>query len=247
MKFGKEQSLIVKGLAVVFMLCHHVLAKSNLKMYNVDCGIIGENVVSFISYSGKICVSLFVFITGYGISKRLVYNQTSQPQNIEKSSLLRWLRLEKNFFVIYVLAVSTSFLREDGLQIYFKSDALKGIAYMTIDAIGLAAFFQTPTYNETWWYMSIAVLFIFLTPILILIYRRFRSLLPICMLLFSLPQFSSLQSPIGYLYYWPSLMMGIMVAENNLIEIITKKMYIQNYRTLACVGGGSTNWHFVRC
>lgn len=68
--FTKEDTKIIKGIAIILMLIHHLwgfpdrIIGGELKhILNID----GKSIISLIGAYGKICVSIFFFLGGYGI------------------------------------------------------------------------------------------------------------------------------------------------------------------------------------
>lgn len=57
MKFTKANSVEMYGIAILLMVFHHLF-----KSY------IGPSAIQTIAYFGKICVAIFAFISGYGLS-----------------------------------------------------------------------------------------------------------------------------------------------------------------------------------
>ena len=59
--FGKNETAIIKGVAILLMLIHHLFMNTEgINYYSQDF-------FNHLSSIGKICVSIFSFITGYGI------------------------------------------------------------------------------------------------------------------------------------------------------------------------------------
>ena len=179
--FGSDVSTVSKGFAVIFMLIHHLFSCNDecYEKFGVFSYLLSTNDINKISVVFKICVAIFVFISAYGMTVAM-RNVTSKAE-MEQSAIKRYKKLMFNYIFIYVLCIVTCFLRKDFLNIYWEEGFLKGILYMIIDAAGLAHFLGTPTYNETWWYMSLAILLIFAIPIFEKLYDKFG----ICTVVFS--------------------------------------------------------------
>ncbi len=68
--FTREDTKVIKGLAVILMLIHHLWAFPNriagdgLVSY---LEVFGQSSIQYIGIFGKICVSIFLFLGGYGI------------------------------------------------------------------------------------------------------------------------------------------------------------------------------------
>ena len=66
--FTKEDSLCLKGVAILFMVLHHCFCSvDRFEAYTVNFAPFSQDfAVDFCNYL-KICVSMFAFITGYGL------------------------------------------------------------------------------------------------------------------------------------------------------------------------------------
>lgn len=123
---------------------------------------------------------------------------------------------------IYIFAICTSFLRADGINVYYANGSgLRVYLYIIMDALGLADFSRTPTYNETWWYMSVAILLIFAIPLFVQLYEMFGvSLLAICFMISYLGI-----SYTSFTQYLTVIFFGIFIAKE---DIVLKLNQIQN-------------------
>ena len=151
----------------MMLLFHHLYsALERFDSYPVSFFPFAQDDVVAVALMFKNCVSLFAFISGYGLLKSIA----SIPLN--RRSVLIWnitrlLKLLSGFWFIYALVFVVS-LCLDGLPIktYFESSSVAGLCYLLNDFFGLANFFDTPTMNSTWWYMSAAILYVLLVPLL---------------------------------------------------------------------------------
>lgn len=169
--FSKQVTMVMKGGAVLFMLIHHLFScfPDFVEKYKVSTSVISLNTLMAFSTFGKICVAVFVFLSAYGMS--VSFNHCKKEEQ-EACVLRRYKKLASSFFFVYLLSILTCFLREDRLSVYAGEGTKKGIFYGILDALGVSHLFGTPTYNETWWYMSVAILLIFLMPVLVKLYEN---------------------------------------------------------------------------
>lgn len=138
---SKENSLILRGLAIMFIMLHNFLHNPSLgfsqenemsfssekahHFFNVlaDGGVNAYELFSFLGWVG---VPVFVFLTGYGISK------VAPPSNLQsraayvKSKYLKLLLLLLPAILIYML--------KDILHAEFLSNIYKRIVYLTMMA-----------------------------------------------------------------------------------------------------------------
>ena len=60
-------------------------------------------------------------------------------------------------------------------KVYFSGGSrIEGLAAMGLDFLGLHSLFGTVTMNGTWWYMSAAVIFVILVPLVMKMKTVFR-------------------------------------------------------------------------
>ena len=107
--FSKRVTLTAKGIAVILMLFHHLFydAPGLVDRYAVSAKPLPWPVLNSLSFYGKICVAIFVFLTGYGMSVNLGPKNTVHRQ---RYAISRFLKLECGFIFIYLLTILSSFL-----------------------------------------------------------------------------------------------------------------------------------------
>ena len=83
--------------------------------------------------------------------------------------------------------------------------------------LGLANIMKTPTFNGTWWYMSYAILLVFITPYIIKWVKKAPGTSLVISLIF--PRFLTSDIFISPFYWYSfTLVLGITCAEFNLFE-----------------------------
>lgn len=208
--FSKRVTLTAKGIAVFLMLFHHLFydAPGFVDRYAVSARPLSWPALNSLSFYGKICVSVFVFLTGYGMTINLSSRSSLQRQQYAVS---RFLKLECGFLFIFLLTLLSSVLQPSRLAAYFTEGHAKGILLILIDAAGLANFFGTPTFNGTWWYMSFAIFLIFLMPAAVRLHEQFG----ICVVaLAALVTDFGIDSSRAFPLYLFSLSLGIWTAQS---------------------------------
>ena len=72
MQFSKKDTALVKGIAILMMLFHHCFESTGRYAgYEMNFFPLTESQTVTIASFFKICVALFVFLSGYGIAKSL--------------------------------------------------------------------------------------------------------------------------------------------------------------------------------
>lgn len=176
--FTKEDSLVVKGIAILMMLWHHCYLAGRFDGYEINFWPFAENRVIRIAVFCKICVSLFAFVSGYG----LYLSYRKKPEGRPSGGWLatRLISTLKQYWFVVVLAWITGlFIQGKTQAFYFAKGVVYGLWRMFTDLLGISIFFGDNTgimFNGTWWYMSAAIVFVLVTPLLTDGLKRWGSL-----------------------------------------------------------------------
>lgn len=177
-EFSRENTLALKGIAIIMMMFHHCFrVKSLFKGYKVSFFPLNQEFVIQMSLTFKICVSFFVFITGYGLFLSL--KKLNEKNNWTKKEICQWtvdrlIKLLSGFWIITIFSYIFCQIMDGRTgQIFFKNGILYGITDMLLNFLGLSNLFKTNTFNSAWWYMTIAVLFVIAIPVLVKLFNKY--------------------------------------------------------------------------
>ncbi len=177
--FTRDRSFAAKGLAILLLLAYHLFESEDLV---TSMGVIYSpfSLNGFLTLTGfgNICVSVFVFLTAYGISTGLfARNEGFCLNGAYRQAAKRFLILMINFLTVYLSVNLLWWYKFDYQSLYGVNK--QGFLYALTDAAGLSMFFDTPTLNLTWWYMEVAYILIFLVPFLAWLVKKlgYRTLL----------------------------------------------------------------------
>lgn len=180
--FTKNDSQAMKGIAILLMLLHHLFysADSSHGIWVNYLFLTQRQTIAFARFC-KICVPAFVFVTAYGMT--LKYKAHGQGgKSIWKLTWYRYASLMASFLFVYVLALL--FCQIGGMrswgEVYGKG--VRSVGYAVLDLLGMTYFTDTPSMNPTWWYMSVAVLLIFVLPLIWKLNQRLQLFLPLLLL-----------------------------------------------------------------
>ena len=139
-----------------------------------------------LSSFGNICVAVFVFLSAYGITKGIIakekVGETITFQHLFRMSGARYVGLTIHFLVMYLSVNILWFYKFDYKGLY--GNGWQGWLYTVLDATGLSGVFKTFTINQTWWYMELAILIIFVAPVLYFAVKKLGYyILPLAVLL----------------------------------------------------------------
>ncbi len=169
--FTKEHTNIAKGFAIILLLIYHLFSNINdVIVMEVNYAPLNEKTFLTIAGFGHVCVSIFVFLTSYGIAKGLYSQKDINIKDAYRQALKRFFKLMLNFFVLYVSVLIIMYPYFDLRAQYGWGG--QGLLRMVIDAIGLHSIFGVAPLNVSWWYMEVAYLLIFLVPLFALLTQK---------------------------------------------------------------------------
>ena len=162
----KEESLIMKGFAILLMYVHHLFHMSDrVAEYGVISFIPAGTLVKIGEY-GNACIALFAFISGYGLTKRYL-SKRGQGKNWIKTVIKDILRLQLSVFLVLVVALAVAqILRTHTFsEVYMQNEGDNGLLNVLIDVSGMASLCGKATYNASWWYLKIAIWIMITVPL----------------------------------------------------------------------------------
>lgn len=232
--FSKYVTRGIKGVAIILMLLHHCfLGRNRWEGYEVSFAPFTEHQITVLANFSKICVAIFVFISAYGMAKSyLKFQNSAGADNNGKVLTKRAYYNSKTFTRLFKLLwgfwgsfavwqifslVNSHFNFTNSAHNYASmyGTGPKSVLYFFTDAIGLAELFGTPTFNGTWWYMSLAIIIILIMPLLTELYKRFGMIVVVLAPL--LPQFLGIEKN-NLTRYLFIIMLGILCADKDILE-----------------------------
>lgn len=175
--FGKRESEFCKGVGILMMIFHHLFYKAeNYQDFVIRFAPFSEERINFYALLCKVCVAIFVFISGYGMaaSYRKQFGR-AEPTVGEVTSFIgkRIWKLWTLYWFAFLLTLLCQPLGRTVTEAYGGEP--KSIAvYFLLDALGLSYMFGTPTLNPTWWYMTLALLIIAGVPWILRMFEKMR-------------------------------------------------------------------------
>lgn len=232
MQFTKNRTLAAKGGAILLLLAYHLFENGNIVAdMNVKYAPFGLETFLLVAGFGNICVAVFVFLSAYGIAKRLLATEKFDIRKAYKQAVKRFFKLMVNFFVLYVSVCLVWFYKFDFVSLY--GEGMQGFLYMLTDATGLSMFFGTPNLNMTWWYMEIAYILIFLVPFLVWLVRKIGY--PVMFVAFFLPAIMTFNPDVEK--YLLTAVVGVCAAYGSWFEhLMAKKIHVAVQWFVAAAG-----------
>ncbi len=215
----KRESNILKCVAIMLMLFHHLFMYANWPGFpELAYGplLSTPELLANFGKMGNVCVSIFVFVTAYGTTVSYRDRNMDNGHAIMEKSTRRMVKLLFNFQFVYIIFYALCPLGGSNWLTFYSSSRLENLAFAIIDFFGLSYIFDTPTYNSSWWYMSLAITLIFLVPWAIKFFRRYgvMALLAATLLGYYLDTYFE------FIHYLPCVFVGIVLADRKLLERI---------------------------
>lgn len=163
-EFTLKDSKVIKGIAIMLMIFHHLFWMTSFtKGYSISFFPLTVGRIAQIAAFSKICVSLFVFISGFGLLHS--YKGLKKKNNF---LLIRFFKLIPTFIIITLISYILFFIFEPDFikTSFFNNDIYSGIFYILFDILGLSTILKTPTICGEWWYIGATFIFAFLVPII---------------------------------------------------------------------------------
>ncbi|GHI01362.1 acyltransferase family protein [Neobacillus kokaensis] len=159
--FSKNMTSIAKGLAILLMVYHHSFAFPE-RIENVDylplLFIDHQPLSELIGQFGKLCVAIFLFLSGFGLYK----SYESKGNFTFRNATKRAFNFIKFFWVIFLLFVPIGliFFNEDPRYVWNLKEFLYNF------------FALVYTYNGEWWFVSLYVELLLIFPLLMKLIKK---------------------------------------------------------------------------
>lgn len=170
MKLSIHDSNVLKGIAILIMLCHHLFLRPEMYPYN-DIFIHGHGIVHEIAIMCKVCVAIFVFVSGYGLTEK--YGQSSTIR-LKDFYWKIFTKLMLNYWFVWLIFVPISvlWLGPTFAESYGNDKFLYGRVILDfwgiVNWLGPAVY----NYNGAWWFYGCIIGLYLLYPVLLKIAKQ---------------------------------------------------------------------------
>lgn len=217
----KEKSLYVKSAAILLMLIHHLFTFPDrlpeggyISLFSLN----GLRIEQFIGGFGKVCVGVFVFLSGYGL-----YISYYSKEVTVKSMLYRVLKFYLHFWKICLLFIPLGIIL-GRLTINFKE--------IFFNMLGIHS-----TLNGEWWFIYLYVLLVLLFPLLLKLVKHVNGgmIFSISLVLVLVSNYIDEDYLKQFLIYQVFFVMGILVCRYAIFDnlyLLLKKFKGMKWITL---------------
>ena len=237
MKFTKEHTMQMKGIAIIILLFHHCFLNAQRwatvpyeklattkgwGYYPISFAPFSSHTIQYLASFSKICVAMFVFMTGYGmwVSYESQKKKTTMSNYIKK----RMVTLMTGFLIIFVVTEVLAIPTGRFIEVYGHD--FRSVVYMIIDALGLAKLLGTPLFCLTWWYMSLAIVLIMIFPFVHSIMEKYQWIVVVASII--VPRACGFGQSTDLFRYLLAYTLGMYFAQHDLLARIKEKFMEQN-------------------
>lgn len=229
LSFDLRVTNITKGLALLFLLWHHVFFNSSstykrfVSVYTFPSGVPIESIVSD---AMKLCVALYVFLSGYGLycsfNKYLQKNSGGGTKYLTfslKYIANHLIKLLSDYWFIFIIFVPLGFVFNRSPIIIYE----KNLLYFIIDFFGLNNMFfgfTGKTMNATWWFMSLIITLYIIFPILYKVVKKCEFFVLSILLFIAMIGFPNDNMSLST--YLLPFAIGLVFAKNTIFETLFK-------------------------
>ena len=237
MKFTKEHTMQMKGIAIIILLFHHCFLNAQRLAtvpyvkhattngwgnYPISFAPYSSHTIQYLASFSKICVAMFVFMTGFGmwVSYESQKKKTTMSNYIKK----RMVTLMTGFLIIFVVTEILAIPTGRFIEVYGHD--FRSVVYMIIDALGLAKLLGTPLFCLTWWYMSLAIVLIMIFPFVHSIMEKYLWIVVVASII--VPRACGFGQSTDLFRYLLAYTLGMYFAQHDLLARIKEKFMEQN-------------------
>ena len=237
MKFTKEHTMQMKGIAIIILLFHHCFLNAQRwatvpyeklattkgwGYYPISFAPFSSHTIQYLASFSKICVAMFVFMTGYGmwVSYESQKKKTTMSNYIKK----RMVTLMTGFLIIFVVTEILAIPTGRFIEVYGHD--FRSVVYMIIDAVGLAKLLGTPLFCLTWWYMSLAIVLIMIFPFVHSMMEKYQWIVVVASII--VPRACGFGQSTDLFRYLLAYTLGMYFAQHDLLARIKEKFMEQN-------------------
>lgn len=166
LSLSSKDTGIIKGVAICLMLWHHLFSNA---LYSG-----GSSAVVFMAAVGKVCVSLFLLMSGYGLacqySKVIAGAKNLKERFVATTKFIakRYVKFYTGYWLIFLVfsAIGAGWLGAS-FESRYETDNI--LFPLVVDFFGFMGYHS---YNITWWFNRAILLLYIAFPILFLLIRK---------------------------------------------------------------------------
>ncbi len=243
-KITKDETLIIKGVAIVLMLMHHLFLFDDCIYHGgvkTIFPMINHSLPHFFGRFGKICVSLYFFLGGYGLY------EISKNKKIDILSRIKKLYIE--YWKVFLIFVPIGFIFFSKQPIYTEAEYISKIfSNFNLEELIKNFIGVSSSYNGVWWFFKSYIIALMTFPFIKEVIHKRKSIMNLVVCLIAsivitniIPAIGNLKE-LGYLNgnplynlffvqagsYTACFWLGMIMSEGNLLNKLNQKLKTSN-------------------
>lgn len=227
-EFNKEKTNYCKGIAIVLMIIHHLY----WNVPNIGIKFDGIAISQRIGILGKVCVSIFLMLSGYG-----VYKSNKKIKKISFYYSHRLVKIYTNylFVVIFSLIIGYVFFNQEITAML--GTGIKAMIKIIITMSGLQFFIGYQGFNGSWWFVTLILFCYILYPYIEKKIKIYGSkFLIFCFLISFLNEIKLGKFQLFNLIFWLfPFVLGVYIAHSNFLYKSYKYIKSKVYRKILLI------------
>lgn len=203
MELTKQDTIAIKGIAILLMLWHHLFLST------VEYGVWANSFSSI----AKLCVALFLFVSGYGLTKQYAKLEKPYLKNTVKFLVLRYLKFFLPYWFCFVIIVAVGNAFGYGFADAYPPSR-NSLKCFLLDIWGQMGY---ASYLPTWWFNKMILQLYLVFPLLYLLVRnRYVALVALAAIAVMQPNVLRLPGNIFFVVEGglPAFFVGMMMAKH---------------------------------
>ncbi len=214
----REKSQMIYRVAVILMVIHHLFGFPE-RVHNDYILILDSKFISIetmITYFGRICISIYSFISGYGLVKKV----KNMRHNVSLKIIYNMIFKQLLRFYLRVWIVFITFIPYGIYMSIFKFERKTFL----LNFFGIVA-----TYNLEWWYIKQYVLMLLMFPIVYMMIQfidkkvNSSSIIGIIIILITVGIYTNYLNE--FWSYFMSFVIGILFSDHEIYQLIDIREY----------------------
>ena len=203
MELTKQDTIAIKGIAILLMLWHHLFLST------VEYGVWANSFSSI----AKLCVALFLFVSGYGLTKQYAKLEKPYLKNTVKFLVLRYLKFFLPYWFCFAIIVAVGNAFGYGFADAYPPSR-NTLKCFLLDIWGQNGY---ASYLPTWWFNKMILQLYLVFPLLYLLVRN-RYVALVAFAAIAVMQPNALRLP-GNIFFvveggLPAFFVGMMMAKH---------------------------------
>lgn len=212
MELSKSDTAGIKGIAILFMLWHHLF------LHSTEYGTLTQSLAIVF----KVCVAMFLFVSGYGLTKQYGSLEKRNVRTTIQFLLRRFINFFLPFWFCFILVTVVG-----NLCGYSFHDAYPTSRNM-FKCVALDFFGQMgyDSYLKPWWFNKMIIQLYLVFPLLyILMYNRFSAFLGLTAIVFFQLKAQSIPGNVFFIVEGgvPAFYLGMLASRFQAVPTMGKK------------------------